>query len=643
MRALSAITTTTVLLATAASFAVALPGCTSDQTQSPEGIGSVDMTVTLATPPSGPNEQIDTVNVSLFCEGIDPVLGVPRPAQSSPETFTINVSTSQGPEPYNTIGLFEKQGLPAGPCHFEFFAVSNTGNTECTGKLSVVINTDSTTPGEVVLACIHTPRYGGVRSDGSFNQCAEYRQILLSPTTQAIGNLVDVRTEVYDPDGDDVTVAVQTAGVCGNVATIGSDTAASCETVSGCEAVVNTVECTGVGLCEITVAVSDDGFSSCDGLLPDGSSNDAARSTIAVDCTATEGEPPVVCDYEQDFEALDPGASEALQSDGWLYFGNVFDGTGAFKFGFGPFPAPTTTGQISAIATGEGGPAQGNNQLVVFSNYDCCGPGTANEGHFNGTDLVETIVFQEINPILASDIGRTFTFEFDAKRGNIGGATTAQAFIRTLDPNAGFATTNNVVHDTTNLPANWATYSISLDLSDPALVGHDPAVRLLDGRQQLRRRRQLLRQHHRSVAPGGGGGGPGIELRPLPEIYTTGTAINYGPYRAGGPGTGEFPSDADTPRGPRPAADRRLQPDSPVRRRPGAREDPAARRGEFPRDAVPAGAISRRASRGPLPTTAIARSTTPRSQPPSNWPTPIPASSRSASATRPRSSRRSCR
>ena len=147
MRALSAITTTTVLLATAASFAVALPGCTSDQTQSPEGIGSVDMTVTLATPPSGPNEQIDTVEVSLFCEGIDPVLGVPRPAQSSPETFTINASTSQGPEPYNTIGLFEKQGLPAGPCHFEFFAVSNTGNTECTGELSVVVNTDSTTSG----------------------------------------------------------------------------------------------------------------------------------------------------------------------------------------------------------------------------------------------------------------------------------------------------------------------------------------------------------------------------------------------------------------------------------------------------------------------------------------------------------------
>jgi len=34
-------------------------------------------------------------------------------------------------------------------------------------------------------------------------------------------------------------------------------------------------------------------------------------------------------------------------------------------------------------------------------------------------------------------------------------------------------------------------------------------------------------------------------LRPLPEIYATGTAINYGEFRAGGPGTGEIPSDED--------------------------------------------------------------------------------------------------
>jgi len=280
---------TSSVLLTCTAMAVAVTGCSSDQSPGAEGIGSVDMTVTLAQPPAGPNEQIDTVEVSLYCDGVDPVLGVPRPPQSSPEEFSINVATSQGPEPYNTIGLLEKQGLPAGNCYFSFAAVSNTGNTECTGQLTVAIATNETTQSEVVLACIHTPRYGGVRTDGTFNQCAEYRQILVTPTTQAIGNLVDVRTEVYDPDGDPVTVAVQAVGACGNVMSSNGDTAASCETPTGCEAVVNTVECTDVGLCQIIVAVSDDGFDSCTGLLPDGSNNNGARSTIDVDCTVASG------------------------------------------------------------------------------------------------------------------------------------------------------------------------------------------------------------------------------------------------------------------------------------------------------------------------------------------------------------------
>ena len=301
---------------TCAALAVALPGCSSDQPE--PGIGNLDMAVTLATPPAGPNEQIDTVDVELYCDGIDPVLGVPRPPQSDPETFSINVATSQGPEPYNTIGLLEKQGLPAGNCYLSFNAVSNTGNTECTGEITVPIVTDQTAQSEVVLACIHTPRYGGLRTDGTFNQCAEYRQILVTPTTQSIGNLVDIATEVYDPDGDDVTVEVTTSGACGNVATIGSDTAASCELVSGCEVVTNTVECTDVGPCEVIIRLSDDEFTSCTGFLPDGSNNNAARRTIAVDCTVASGcgngilEPGEDCDppdgvfCDQNCQDIDP-------------------------------------------------------------------------------------------------------------------------------------------------------------------------------------------------------------------------------------------------------------------------------------------------------------------------------------------------
>ena len=130
-----------------------------------------------------------------------------------------------------------------------------------------------------------------------------------------------------------------------------------------------------------------------------------------------------VAGYSQDFNSLDPANPDALSGDGWLYFGNVYNADGSFKFGFGPFAAPTTSGQVSAIAVGEGGPDQNPNQLSIFSNYECCGPGTTDEGHFSGTELVETIVFQEVNPIPAAYIGQTLEFTFDAKRGNINDPT----------------------------------------------------------------------------------------------------------------------------------------------------------------------------------------------------------------------------
>jgi hypothetical protein len=240
------------------------------------------------------------------------------------------------------------------------------------------------------------------------------------------------------------------------------DNISFCTDGVGGECAVDT-ECQDDGN-ECTAAVCNAG--SCEtSNVADGTACNNDTGTCSAGVCDTTG--PIACEYEQDFEALDPAGPDALQNDGWLYFGNVFDNGGGFKFGFGPFAAPTTSGQISGIATGEGGPDQGDNQLVVFSNYDCCQPG---EGHF-GTDMVETIVFQEIASIPADFIGQVFTFEFDAKRGNIGGSTTAQAFIRTLDPGAGFATTNNVVLDTTALPTDWGTYSITLDLSDPLLQG----------------------------------------------------------------------------------------------------------------------------------------------------------------------------
>jgi hypothetical protein len=166
--------------------------------------------------------------------------------------------------------------------------------------------------------------------------------------------------------------------------------------------------------------------------------------------------------YSQDFEGLVQADPAALGNDGWLYFANVFSGTnGGYLYGYGPGPAPNGGPGFSAVATGQGGPSQGLQQLVVYSDYN-------NGDHANG-NLIEANVFQE-QFVGAADVGTEWRFQFDAKLGDIQPASTALAFIKTLDPNAGYALTNFLTVDMTSIPTTWATYSLSLAI-DAGLVG----------------------------------------------------------------------------------------------------------------------------------------------------------------------------
>lgn len=120
--------------------------------------------------------------------------------------------------------------------------------------------------------------------------------------------------------------------------------------------------------------------------------------------------------YTQDFELLD--IDSATIGDGWLFANNVFDPAGNYLFTYSD-PAPNATSDpaniyISAIVADQGGADQGDQQLSVFSDYNCCQP---DQGHLDGGN-VEVNVFQE-RTVTAEDIGTTFVFSFDAKRGNI--------------------------------------------------------------------------------------------------------------------------------------------------------------------------------------------------------------------------------
>ena len=171
--------------------------------------------------------------------------------------------------------------------------------------------------------------------------------------------------------------------------------------------------------------------------------------------------------YSQDFELLNAGSLTALGDEGWLVFGNVFSGsTGDFLYGYGPNPAPNNpvAPAFSAIVGGQGGTEQGTQQLSVFSDYENA------TAHLAG-DLVESTVYLE-QSIGTDDIGKTWTFQFQAKKPSLGGVTpptTAQAFIKTLDPSANYATTNLVAQDMSTISGDWIGYSVSLTI-DASLV-----------------------------------------------------------------------------------------------------------------------------------------------------------------------------
>jgi hypothetical protein len=160
--------------------------------------------------------------------------------------------------------------------------------------------------------------------------------------------------------------------------------------------------------------------------------------------------------YSQDFEFLVQTDPAALADDGWVVYGNVYTPGGDYMYGYGTFPAPNDGFAFCQVDVNQGGVEQGWQQLVVFSDYN-------NVDHANG-NIIESNVFQEMT-VTAADVGTAWRFEFQAKRGNIAGASTAKAFLKTLDPASGYATTNYVTLDMTAIPETWGGYSLSLPIT----------------------------------------------------------------------------------------------------------------------------------------------------------------------------------
>jgi hypothetical protein len=181
----------------------------------------------------------------------------------------------------------------------------------------------------------------------------------------------------------------------------------------------------------------------------------AAGLAVAV---ASAASAQIDASYSENFEALNQASSTALGDAGWLVGANVFEADGTtFIYDYFAFPAPNGGPGFSGIADGQGGPTQGAQQLVVYNDYN-------NGDHGNGTNRrIEANFFREWT-IAAADAG-TWTFSFDVKQGDIAGASTAEAFMKIINPATGFSETAIATVDTTAVGTLWDRYSISLDVT----------------------------------------------------------------------------------------------------------------------------------------------------------------------------------
>ncbi|MBL8049374.1 MAG: hypothetical protein JNJ45_11905 [Chthonomonas sp.] len=137
--------------------------------------------------------------------------------------------------------------------------------------------------------------------------------------------------------------------------------------------------------------------------------------------------------YTQNFDSLNAASPSALSDDGWKVFGNVFNPSGGYLYGYGTFPAPNGTAGFCSIAGGEGGPNQGSQYINCYSDYN-------NGDHANG-NRIEANVFQE-QIVGVGDLGKTYRFTFDYKASftsGPSGSTVTQAFIKVLNPNNGYS------------------------------------------------------------------------------------------------------------------------------------------------------------------------------------------------------------
>ena len=323
-------TCTKGMLLTCTALAFAFAGCTSSST--PE-TGGIDAQLEL-NPGTTLQQDVLLLKVTFDCPppAVDPY-DPGKPWQSE----TIDVITEfTGPDDEGAdrpmFGLIKKEGLPAGECTVTIDAMSDDGSVTCKGqKAGIVVVPPENTFVDIRVSCVADTRHGGIGVDAEFNQCAEYEQIVVSPTSVSIPNPGEVDIWCRDLDEDDMLAAVQLvtyASFCpGGTPGDDPDKCAapadpgdwdSCGTISGVagpqfipcmdgEKLDLSYTCDTAGACVVAIAMSDDNFAGaltgmripfgCDGTDPNASALIPVTCQSLTECGNGAVEtPPEECD-----------------------------------------------------------------------------------------------------------------------------------------------------------------------------------------------------------------------------------------------------------------------------------------------------------------------------------------------------------
>ena len=145
------------------------------------------------------------LEVTTEVEGLDhvinEVLWIITGNGMTPMMGTIDTS-----DPNATVSV-EVFGLEPARYRIELEATSGDGASSCRGSTMFDVTAGVATEVAVLLRCSGEERLGAVRVNGEFNVCPELTKAVVAPLQTSVGNVIDVRSEAKDAEGDTIEYA----------------------------------------------------------------------------------------------------------------------------------------------------------------------------------------------------------------------------------------------------------------------------------------------------------------------------------------------------------------------------------------------------------------------------------------------------